>query len=412
MEPELSVSLVRNRRIIDARTLRRGGTLRIPRSRPVQLELNGESETADDVVFDFRAPDLTISLPDGVLGEIASGTGPRPVSTGTMVLDPAARGWLALGETTLLVQRLPPLPPAPRTKLPAAVRSPWARLEKPLAITLAVALVAEGIFVALVHRQPDVVTDDEPAWSPSPPVVHVIPPQVKPVADPPQKVTRRAAPAGGPATAAKHPGHPVPAAVKKKIDEIAALFGNNPVFDPKTTREVANALELVKPMGDVSGPVQLAAHRPGTAQDGPVGIGHPWEGPSGPVDRPTLVEHPHTPLPLTPSIDPPPPPDPAGPDDDYAHIVRAVRRYAGTIQHCYEIGLRLNQQLRGKVVIEMNVVKEGTISEVEFPEGRLANDAVMTCLSRTVHLWKMPALTAHDELDVEFPFVFNPASGQ
>jgi hypothetical protein len=87
-------------------------------------------------------------------------------------------------------------------------------------------------------------------------------------------------------------------------------------------------------------------------------------------------------------------------------IAATVRRNLHAIQHCYELEMKRNPSLEGKVVVRLTLGADGRASGVELDEDTVHSAGLARCLDRTFRLWTFPA--SGQECVVVHPFLFAP----
>ncbi len=90
-------------------------------------------------------------------------------------------------------------------------------------------------------------------------------------------------------------------------------------------------------------------------------------------------------------------------------LLAVVRRYAPGIQFCYDNELRKQPGLRGKLVVAMVVLANGTVSEATIVEDTLNSPAIRACALAQIRGWQFPAI-ASGVTSFKTPFVFTPPS--
>jgi outer membrane biosynthesis protein TonB len=88
-------------------------------------------------------------------------------------------------------------------------------------------------------------------------------------------------------------------------------------------------------------------------------------------------------------------------------LMNAVRRYAPGIQYCYDNELKKNPSLRGKLVVSITVLANGTVSEAIVVEDGLGSSAVRNCVLAQIRGWKLPEIP-YGTVSFKTPFVFTP----
>jgi TonB family protein len=102
----------------------------------------------------------------------------------------------------------------------------------------------------------------------------------------------------------------------------------------------------------------------------------------------------------------------AGSRNDYRSnesLLAVVRRYAPGIQFCYDNELKRNPGLRGKLVVNITVLADGSVSEAIVVEDKLGSPAVTQCVVAQIRGWRFPAIPS-GTTSFKTPFVFTPPS--
>jgi TonB family protein len=90
-------------------------------------------------------------------------------------------------------------------------------------------------------------------------------------------------------------------------------------------------------------------------------------------------------------------------------LLAVVRRYAPGIQFCYDNELRKKPGLRGKLVVSMVVLANGSVREATIVEDTLNSPAVRECALAQIRGWQFPAIPS-GIASFKTPFVFTPPS--
>jgi len=90
-------------------------------------------------------------------------------------------------------------------------------------------------------------------------------------------------------------------------------------------------------------------------------------------------------------------------------LLAVVRRYAAGIQFCYDNELRKKPGLRGKLVVSMVVLANGSVSEATIVEDTLNSPAVRDCALAQIRGWQFPSISS-GVTSFKTPFVFTPPS--
>ena len=87
-------------------------------------------------------------------------------------------------------------------------------------------------------------------------------------------------------------------------------------------------------------------------------------------------------------------------------IRRVVRAHINEVRHCYNQGLAVDPNLKGRVVIEFLIGPVGVVTFVHVKEN-LVDATVGECVAQAVKRWAFPKPTG-SSVQVTYPFVFEP----
>ncbi len=90
---------------------------------------------------------------------------------------------------------------------------------------------------------------------------------------------------------------------------------------------------------------------------------------------------------------------------DGAAIKRVVRRGLPAITLCYEMELRLNPKLKGKVTVDIEVAGTGAVSMAEVISSSLNNKKVESCIVKKIRRWRFPKPEGGSTI-ITYPFIF------
>jgi len=90
-----------------------------------------------------------------------------------------------------------------------------------------------------------------------------------------------------------------------------------------------------------------------------------------------------------------------------ASLLAVVRRYAAGIQFCYDNQLKKEPGLRGKLVVSLTVLADGSVSEALVVQNDLGSDAVVSCVLSQIRAWQFPTIP-NGAVTFKTPFVFTP----
>ncbi|MCP4873160.1 MAG: AgmX/PglI C-terminal domain-containing protein [Proteobacteria bacterium] len=87
-------------------------------------------------------------------------------------------------------------------------------------------------------------------------------------------------------------------------------------------------------------------------------------------------------------------------------IQAAIQQQLPKVRSCYERQLKNDADLRGKMVLSMNVSSSGTVSRARVKGDELGNDDLTACVVREVQGFQFPA--GSETIAVEYPVNFKP----
>jgi hypothetical protein len=90
-------------------------------------------------------------------------------------------------------------------------------------------------------------------------------------------------------------------------------------------------------------------------------------------------------------------------------IRRVFRRHRDQIRHCYEVELRKDHNLRGRLVLRLTIDGDGHASAAEIVESALANDDLHACIADAARRWHFPIVGNHSTYTISYPYVLEPA---
>lgn len=96
------------------------------------------------------------------------------------------------------------------------------------------------------------------------------------------------------------------------------------------------------------------------------------------------------------------------PGFDPRALARAMRGRMGAVRACYERALRDEPTLAGRIDVDVQVERVGTLSDVHVREGSIGDAAFHGCVERAVRAVRLPSGPEDGPASVSFPFVFAP----
>ena len=106
-----------------------------------------------------------------------------------------------------------------------------------------------------------------------------------------------------------------------------------------------------------------------------------------------------------------PKPEPApiasdGPLDPEQAIRGALRLAQPAFELCYQSALKLDQRVKGRLVIELSVRSDGEVARARVVESTVTDDRVLSCIARRLRTMRLPAVT--EDFDVTVPLSLVP----
>jgi hypothetical protein len=89
-------------------------------------------------------------------------------------------------------------------------------------------------------------------------------------------------------------------------------------------------------------------------------------------------------------------------------ISRYIRARMRSITSCYEMELKRNPTLKGKLLVRITINTRGMVGDIEFDEDTLHSNAVRDCVRNRIRPWRFPVKPS-ESTPVSVPFIFAPA---
>lgn len=93
---------------------------------------------------------------------------------------------------------------------------------------------------------------------------------------------------------------------------------------------------------------------------------------------------------------------------DSAVVVRTIKTRIKAIQACYELELRRNPTLAGKVTVQFSIQPQGNVTEVKVTNNSTGDDAVAQCVANTIGRFRFNPGPEGGSVSYSYPFVFAP----
>jgi TonB family protein len=86
-------------------------------------------------------------------------------------------------------------------------------------------------------------------------------------------------------------------------------------------------------------------------------------------------------------------------------IYSIVKAHSGGIQHAYELQLKSNPGLGGKIVVQFTISASGSVSSVSIVSSTVNNSALESAVVNRIYNWRFPPVD-EGSVTVVYPFVF------
>lgn len=93
---------------------------------------------------------------------------------------------------------------------------------------------------------------------------------------------------------------------------------------------------------------------------------------------------------------------------DRETIRASIREQQVAVRFCYEQGLSRRPGLEGRVVIQLTVEADGSVTESGVVGSTLGDAAVELCVARALERVRCPSSTGRGPVVVTYPFMFMP----
>jgi TonB family protein len=93
---------------------------------------------------------------------------------------------------------------------------------------------------------------------------------------------------------------------------------------------------------------------------------------------------------------------------DSAVVVRTIKTRIRAIQSCYELELRRNPTLAGKVTVQFSIQTQGNVTDVKVTNNSTGDDAVANCVANTIGRFRFNPGPQGGSVTYSYPFVFAP----
>jgi hypothetical protein len=387
----LRVGIVLGGNLVEERTFADAGPITIGQSLRCRLSVPVDGVPHEHTLFVRDQGRLLLQTTGGMTGRLGSGDA---ITTGSVPIERGARGKLQLGEATILFQEVPLPVKAPRPQLPASVRGTFAdRIDRRLAV-----IVGGSLLVHLAIGAWAWMTDVEQPLFEQPQFAEyrqdtyeIQVPDELPTTQEPGAATPVAPTVQTPSPIVKSPTRitQAPPQMSTSDAERFAQLLTSGDEQPGGRTEMGNRIpgdELDKQIKDIRDNGRTIGNDQNGFRNRPnEGInpdGRPVVDGAGEIAQQAPREEkmpPHR-------IDLRPPPKKFPPGTDAEAIVRKIQRdYMGGLMRCYQLGLKGDHSLSGKVAVSFTVTETGKIAD---PTAKGLTSEVDACIATQMKTWR------------------------
>jgi hypothetical protein len=331
-------------------------------------------------------------------GRLATGGAITVDPKGSVPIERGTRGKLQLGEATILFQEVPMPVKAPRPRLPASVRGTFAdRVDRRLAVIVGGSLLvhlAIGAWAWMTEAEQPLFEQKQFAAEYRQDTYKIEMPDLTP-AEPTQEpgAATPVAPAQTPSPIVKNPTRitqtpsPAPAMSTSDAERFAQML-TSPDESPNGKTEMGSRLpgdELDKQIKDIRDNNRTIGNdqngfrtqREGAHETSRQVVDDPNELSQQRQREERMPPH---------RIDLRPPPKKFPPGTDPESIVQKIQRdYMGGLMRCYQLGLKGDASLSGKVAISFTVTETGKTAD---PSAKGTTSEVDACIATQMKSWR------------------------
>jgi TonB family protein len=91
-------------------------------------------------------------------------------------------------------------------------------------------------------------------------------------------------------------------------------------------------------------------------------------------------------------------------------MIRAeIRTHVDEVRSCYEEGLEIDRELKGRVMVQFTIAADGTVIASTLQSSTIGGKSVNECIVAVVRCWRFPSPLGGGLVIVSYPFVLTPA---
>lgn len=90
-------------------------------------------------------------------------------------------------------------------------------------------------------------------------------------------------------------------------------------------------------------------------------------------------------------------------------VRKIIEQHINEVKNCYELDLKKNERLSGRVLTSFTITKDGKVTEPKVGQSTLGSPSTEKCIVGVVSHWEFPKPKG-DKVVVTFPFVLRSAT--
>lgn len=96
--------------------------------------------------------------------------------------------------------------------------------------------------------------------------------------------------------------------------------------------------------------------------------------------------------------------------EDPNAIAAVIRRRIGAVKGCYDLALKRNPDIKGKVVVKFTIGETGAVVDISIEDNTTGDNGVASCISGRVRNFRFPKPKS-GKVTVAYPFILQAAKG-
>ena len=96
--------------------------------------------------------------------------------------------------------------------------------------------------------------------------------------------------------------------------------------------------------------------------------------------------------------------------EDPNAIAAVIRRRIGAVKGCYDLALKRNPDIKGKVVVKFTIGETGAVVDISIEDNSTGDNGVANCISQRVRNFRFPK-PKNGKVTVAYPFILQSSKG-